>query len=306
MNQQDDALSNETALALLNVIAPGSSLIAVRPLAGSFSNFTHLVEFDAASGLRTRIVVRRYAIFGQCDRGEKARREFRTLELLQGNDIPAPQPLYLDQQGTLLGTPGIVTSYVPGQLVMESADPLSWARSLAVMLARIHSISCGGAAKDFLLDADSEATWFLRSGVVPAYMNAHPVGAVVWQAVHDLWPNRQAAPAMLVHIDYWSGNVLWKQGQIAAIVDWEEAACGEAGIDVAYCRMDMILGGMARAADEFLAVYEENTGRPVTNLGLWELAAAARPMFNPEGWITESPTKERFRQFVADAMKRAS
>jgi aminoglycoside phosphotransferase (APT) family kinase protein len=114
----------------------------------------------------------------------------------------------------------------------------------------------------------------------------------------------QQAPVGLVHIDYWSGNVLWKAGRIAAVVDWEEAAFGDPGIDVAYCRMDMFLLGMREAADEFLSAYEAEMGQRVANLGFWELAAAVRPMYNPKGWITESPSKERFRDFIADARRR--
>jgi hypothetical protein len=28
-------------------------------------------------------------------------------------------------------------------------------------------------------------------------------------------------------------------------------------------------------------------------------------MFNPEGWITESPAREEFRSFIANARRRA-
>lgn len=42
----------------------------------------------------------------------------------------------------------------------------------------------------------------------------------------------------LVHLDDWRGNVLWDRGQTTAVVDWEEAACGDPVVDVAYCRDD--------------------------------------------------------------------
>jgi aminoglycoside phosphotransferase (APT) family kinase protein len=109
-----------------------------------------------------------------------------------------------------------------------------------------------------------------------------------------------------VHIDYWPGNVLWHRGHIAAIVDWEEAAYGDPGIDVAYCRMELALSGMGHVADAFLRAYEAQRGRQVENLAFWELAAAARPMFSPEVRITESPAREAFRRFIAGARERAS
>ena len=295
-----------TVHALLDLIAPGSVLLAIDSLPGSYSNYTHLVDARSAEGSVFRIVVRRYAVFGTYDRGEKARREFETLELLQENGVPAPQPLFLDEDGSTLGIPGIVTSYVSGRQIHTPPDPISWARALATMLARIHQVPCDVEAMSFLLDANAEASWFLRSGAVPDYMNAHPDGAAVWQMVHDLWPNRQRVAGSLVHIDYWSGNILWDQDRIAAVVDWEEAAHGDPGIDVAYCRMDMFLSDLGPAADEFLEAYEAGVGRSVPNLGLWELVAAARPMFHADGWVSESPGRERFRRFIAQAMTRAA
>lgn len=299
-------LSKKAARALLDMIAPGSTVLAIDSLPGSFSNFTNLVEARSAGGSAFRIVVRRYAVFGSYDRGEKARREFKTLELLQENGIPVPRPLHLDEEGMLLGGPGIVTDYVPGEMLTSSADPLSCARALATMLSRIHSIPCDAEAKGFLLDANTEATWFASSDTVPDYMAVHPDGATVWQTVRDLLPEALSVPPTLVHTDYWMGNVLWDRRRITAVVDWEEAAYGDPGIDVAYCRMDMFLNGMGRrTADEFLNVYEAEMGRRVANLGFWELAAAARPMHHPEGWVTGWPAGERFRQFIADATERA-
>ena len=125
----------------------------------------------------------------------------------------------------------------------------------------------------------------------------------MWRTVRDRLPGLRLASPALVHIDYWPGNILWDRGRITAVVDWEEAAYGDPGIDVAYCRMEMVLEGMGQAADEFLAVYEAEMGH-VANLGFWELTAAARPMADPVGWVSESPEKKRFRQFIADAKKR--
>ena len=304
-DEQSDLPSPEAIRALLGIIAPASTLSAIHPLAGSYSNSTHLVEALAADGSQTLTVVRRY-VHG--NRAQKARVEAKTLEFLQGYGVPAPVPLYLDEDGAIMGAPGIVTSYVAGKPLMSPSDhpagSLEWARSLATMLARIHSVPCV-SAKGFLLDANSEATWFLHPGLVPGYMNAHPNGSMLWHAVHNLLPVLQPVEPGLVHLDYWRGNVLWDQGQITAVVDWEEAAYGDPAIDVAYCRMEMIITGMIAEANEFLRVYEAEIGQRVLNLGFWELAAAARPMTDIAAWITEPSKGQRFRQFIADAKRKA-
>ncbi len=301
----NNTLSQESVQKLLDILYPGSQALAIDLAPGSYSNFTHIVTARRAHGAEFRIVVRRYQAFGPYDRGQKARREFAALQCAYQNGIPAPQPLYLDDAGDLLGIPGIVTPYVAGAQVETPPDPIAWARALAEMLARIHAVPVDHTPRSLLLDANNEASWFVHSENVPEFMQAHPDGERVWQAVKTGLPRLEPVPPTLVHVDYWPGNILWEGDRISAVVDWEEAALGDPAIDVAYCRMDIILRGYFEAADEFLQAYEAAAGRPVQNLGLWELAAAARPMFLPQGWIDVSPQKEYFAQFIAQAEKRS-
>jgi aminoglycoside phosphotransferase (APT) family kinase protein len=305
MNKVNNPPSPESLQIILETINPGATFIAIHTLEGDFSNSTHLVDARASDGSLFQIVTRRYAIFGDYDRGEKARREFKTLQLLSAEGLPVPEPIYLDDTGELLGSPGIITRYMPGKLIMAEPYPAQWAESLAKTLARIHAVPMNASNSTFLLDANNEALWFMKSkDSMPKYIRDHPKGSVLWQAILDFVPTLKRADPSLVHIDYWSGNILWDNGVISAVLDWEEAARGDPGIDVAYCRMDLILCGMSEAADRFLAAYENITGKPVVNLGLWELAAAVRPMDNPDGWISESPAKERFADFVDAAIQR--
>src|SRR6185436_10263437 len=143
-------LQAEKILVLLKRVAPGSSLVNVELLPGSFSNHTHLVEAHLPNGKTYKIVVRRYKIFGDYDRGEKARREIKTFELLNQNQVPAPQALLLDKTGEILRAPGIVTGFVEGSLILEApANVMDWARKLGRMLAKIHSIPCGKEEQSF-------------------------------------------------------------------------------------------------------------------------------------------------------------
>ena len=87
-------------------------------------------------------------------------------------------------------------------------------------------------------------------------------------------------------------------------MDWEEAGYGEPGSDVAYFRMGMNLVGHPAAAEAFLDAYEAATDQRVEHLAFWELAAAVRPIYAPHGWIDASPFQERFRQFVANALRK--
>ena len=143
------SLADLTARTLLARIAPGSALLGVGPLPGSFSNDTQVVRARTPAGEQVSLVVRRYVIFGDYDRGEKARREFRAIQLALSHDSPSPEPLLLDDTGAILGSPGIVTRLVPGALRLEpGADPLPWVRAMAVTLARLHAVPCGAAVPE--------------------------------------------------------------------------------------------------------------------------------------------------------------
>ncbi len=102
MSQGNAAPSQDSLQSVLEIIKPGSRFVAIHPLEGDFSNSTHLVGARTADGSLFQIVCRRYAISGDYDRGDKARREFKTLQLLKKHGLPVPEPLYLDDTGAIL------------------------------------------------------------------------------------------------------------------------------------------------------------------------------------------------------------
>lgn len=295
-------LSDQTASSLLNILKPGSELTSIAVADESFSNYTHIVTATLKDDSPYKVVVRRYKVFGDYDRGEKARREFKTFQLLNRHNVPAPVALFLDDTGMLLSIPGIVTRFVEGSLMMDApTDPLDWARKLARTLAKIHSIPCGEEEQRFLLKGNSEALWFLNHDAPPKYMQEYPGGADVWRLLKNLHAKFQPDAPALMHIDYWSGNILWHENEIAAVIDWEEAAYGDPAYDAAYARMNMILMGLPDVADEFISVYVSQTGRMLKNLNFWELAASARPMTDPVDWkVDQSPGMTVFQNFIEE------
>ncbi len=107
-----------------------------------------------------------------------------------------------------------------------------------------------------------------------------------WHTVHDLRPEIAVVEPTLVHVDYWSGNLLGSGDQVSAVVDWEEAGYGDPAIDVAYSVMELFLEGLDDDADDFLRTYHRETGRTLANLAYWKLAASARPMMDLDGWLS--------------------
>ena len=307
MDRQQNWPSQDSVSTLLKIILPTGTTFTIHELAGSYSNHTHLIEAETVEKTIKRFVLRRYAGNGD-ERAKKARREYETLKLLRAHQVPVPNPLYIDEEGLVLYSPGIVTEFVNGHLIEAQPESKEWANRVglaAKMLAQIHATPYPETAKEFLWDGNIDAVWFLESGEVPPYMKEHPDGILVWNAVHELFPHIDPIVPRLAHLDYWSGNMLWNQGEISAVVDWEDSGYGDPGVDVAYCRMELFLEGMDDAADEFLRVYETHAGQPVANLGIWELAVVVRPMRELDQWLTRPLMDQRFRRFIANAIERS-
>ncbi len=62
--------------------------------------------------------------------------------------------------------------------------------------------------------------------------------------------------AVLLHGDFWPGNVLWKDEKIVDVIDWEDAKLGDPLADLAISRLDILLTFGTRAMDEFTHRYE--------------------------------------------------
>jgi aminoglycoside phosphotransferase (APT) family kinase protein len=233
----------------------------------------------------------------------RARVEYQALRWLHLHQRPAPEPVFLDDSGELLGSPGLVTRYLPGSPIVYPPYPPGWGQQMALTLASIHAYPCDASAQIFLLDGNCGALWFRQTGSMPGWLAADPDGLLIWEMIERLLPHQEKTTPKLVHSDFWGGNVLCQEGKITAVVDWEEASYGDPGVDVAYCLMNLVLCGLDEDAVDFLNTYVLQTGGPIANLVLWKLAAAARPILDPLGWyFYASPVKERFRLFVQETI----
>lgn len=244
-----------------------------------------VIEAQSAGGAPFSVAVKCYQSgIGQAR--ERASLEFQTLRLLQQYDVPVPIPLHLDEAGTFFGLPSMVTSFVTGKQQFAADDPTACVRELAQTLVKIHAVPIGSSEKQWLQDANHEVLWFRNKGVMPDYMLDHPAGLQIWNRIEQLLPQRQPVAPTFVHTDYWIGQVLWEQGRITAVLDWEEAGYGDPGYDLAYCTLDLCLGPLGpAAANQFIQFYEAEVGHTIANLELWQYAVVPRVLHNP-GWVS--------------------
>ena len=296
---------------IVEAVAPGHRLLSVTPAQAAFTNTVQILDTVSPAGNRLRLVVKRMT---DDPDPERATADFHGLRIARKYGIPAPEPLLLDAAGELLGAPGIVTTFVDGTQNANPSDPIAWARDVAELLLRIHDARPNADDRRHIYDGKEMGLYFL-SGDWPERMAGHPLSDTIYNVIRELREGLVADRPVFLHMDYWPGNILWVDGRISAVVDWDAAAYGDPALDVGYFRMDAYLRGIKEAADPFLEYYQASSG-PVRNLGFWELACAARPLPDPAAWIPEPgdlgdllvPVERAhtdYYEFVSNAIRRA-
>lgn len=190
---------------------------------------------------------------------ENVRREARVLAGLAATGVPAPRLLAADPDGHGCGDAALLMTRLPGRIQLNPADPERWIGEMATMLARIH---------DATVAAPKAESW----------LDELPLEVPIWTRRPGLWRQaidlvRGAAPAVescFIHRDYHQFNLLWTGDRLTGVVDWVEASCGSADIDVAHCRLNLAVLYSAGHAERFRLAYQAITGRAVDRW--WDVA----------------------------------
>ena len=258
------ALPSSGALEEVCRLAGSSAVIrGVTPLHGGQHADTWRVDTDHPA---TTVVVRQFPP------GDAAAvNEQRVLTMLDGLNGLAPAPLGSDVSGRWSEHPTSLIGWLDGGADITPTDPKSWAQELGRGLAIVHAVT-----GDWLASLPS-VTDRARS---PSARLDGPLAP----RVRTAWARVTAAPQVLTHCDYWSGNVVWRASRLAGIVDWSAAARGPRGYDLGWCRLDLVLLFDEHVANVFLAGYEEAIGATIADVALWDGWALARSYRSVETW----------------------
>lgn len=201
-----------------------------------------------------------------------AANEQRALRALDGLGGLAPVPLGGDLTGRWSERPTSLVSWLDGRADITPADPEEWARELGRALAAVHAVPGE-------LLAELPSVFEGRGG------SEEILGGPLAAEVRSRWSQLVASPEVLTHGDYWSGNVVWRDGRLTGIVDWSGGSRGPRGYDLGWCRLDLVLLFDEQTADDFLAAYEAEAGQAVGEIRLWDRWAAARSDDAVGSWV---------------------
>jgi aminoglycoside phosphotransferase (APT) family kinase protein len=296
-------------------IDPGSRLRRAWPLRGGISAQMTAFEIEQPDGRAQRLIVRQPGETTLKRNPNAAADEFKLLQVLSAAGLPVQAPHLLDEAGEILAAPYLVIEYIDGEPVFSPSDPDDFVLQLASQLARIHRLQGSRAGLSFLpKQAERVATTFAAR---PAALDVSLDERRIRKTLEPVWPLPQANEPVLLHGDFWPGNIIWREGRIAAVIDWEDAELGDLLYDVAVSRLDILWAFGIEAMHAFTARYRAMTAADFANLPYWDLYAALRPVSHfaewAEGWpafgrtdITEATMRDGHRRFTAQAFEKLS
>lgn len=243
---------------------------------------------------------------GQAGAAGEQEREVRGIHLARAGGVPVANVIATraDEHATML-----LIEYVDGTSIQPTEpDPIRLA-ALGAMAARISAVALDGAGLPMVthpipsVDFDELR---VRSGPQPLLVAAQ-------ERIAAMVPDD---PIGFVHGDLWSGNTLWRGPHLAAVIDWDCAGGGAAGVDLGSLRCDAAMCHGLPAADLVLEGWERASGEPARSLAYWDVVAALSTP--PEiDWfadaiagmtgrpdLTRDLLRERRDAFLADALDR--
>jgi aminoglycoside phosphotransferase (APT) family kinase protein len=194
--------------------------------------------------------------------------EAAAIGLAASAGIPVPAVLSTDD-GASCGVPLMLMEYLPGTSHIPRERDDRHLRILGAAAARIHAIDLEPSdclpARDRPIAEVDFARIRREQGASPLLLEAERIVA-----------NDQPAGERtgFVHGDLWHGNTLWDGGTLTALIDWDMAGAGAAGVDLGSLRCDAALAYGPEAAGEILAGWEESAGRAAANVAYWDAVAA--------------------------------
>ena len=285
--------------SLVQTIDPGATLLRTWPLRGGMSSGMTAFEIRTTGGATRRLVRRSSSAYALQDNPRAAAIEYDLLRSLRARGLRVPAPVHFDAGGEQSAQPYLVVEYVDGAPEFAPTDPHDFVTRMATGLAEIHRVD---AAQSPVAALSQYAPIAVRQRGRDEASRVMDVGAVRAR-LDAAAPLPQRNRSALLHGDYWAGNVVWKDGRIAGVIDWEEARVGDPVIDVAISRLDVLWLLGADAMDAFTDVYRGLTDVDLRDLPLWDLDAALRPSFNIGEWAAAWP--ELGRPDITEATMRA-
>jgi aminoglycoside phosphotransferase (APT) family kinase protein len=205
------------------------------------------------------------------------RDEFAVLRALESTSIAAPPVLWMDEDGSVLGSPSLIMSRMQGEcdpLVLTSDRPeaarLALAGDFLTLLVQVQEVDWRRLGLDTALKDPGPGAGSAELDRWEGELRRVALEPVPEMELVLRWLRERVRPSgrtVLVHGDFKPGNALISGGRISALLDWETAHLGDPLEDLGWItnpvrsKEHQIAGRWERA--DIVAAYSAATGMAV-------------------------------------------
>jgi len=289
--------------AAAELIIPDVASVQVEALEGGSSAFVARLELESPSSGQRWVVFRQHTDrTGKDHTSGVALKEFHLTRALAqaGFEVAAPLALHTDAPSS---GPWLVSEWVEGSTVVSEAEVGDALVQMSQFLARLHAMD--------LARLDGVDLAFIEDPVaaLPRYLKNDEIGEVVQQALAE-GVRRRPNPHVLVHGDFWPGNVMFDRGRLVAVLDWEDAQLGDPLADLACARVELTCAYGHHASELFSAAYLEAVRRlscelDEHDLALWDVYVSVTALSGMHLWGL-SPAEESARRATTNQFLRTA
>ncbi|MFK7916734.1 MAG: phosphotransferase family protein [Ilumatobacter sp.] len=259
-------------------VMPDVVSVALEPLAGGSSAFVAVLVLESAAGVQRRVVFRQHTDrTGKEHNGLVASKEFHLTQELAGEGLAVARPLALHGSEACDG-PWLVSEWVEGTTHVAAHDLDSALLQMGDYLARLHHV------KPDRLSAPGIAQIEDPVEALPEHLLDDQIGRSI-KHVLSAGVERRPNPSVLLHGDFWPGNVMFESGRLVAVVDWEDAKWGDPLVDLACARVELACAYGAEASGRFTASYlASNLQLDEHDLPLWDIYVSSTALSAMHRW----------------------
>lgn len=229
----------------------------VKRLMGGYSKETYIVALNSKVG--PSIIVIRKDGYG-LPTGSSVINEFNVLQEAHAARVPTPKPLWLEADTGHFGAAYMAVDFVKGKpahlnVPEDQETQLKWARSLARTLAHLHRST---ARSDIdVRDTIRSDIQDLQKRVRDRERSPHPGVSFGLSWLTNHLDDLAGRPVCRIHGDVGFHNILMRDNDILALLDWEFSHFSDPVEDLIYVKLFL---DQINAWQAFLDVYEAESG----------------------------------------------
>lgn len=272
----------------------GEPVIRSVPLKGGISSKMTKFELENIKSVISRQITNQQWLKDEPDLIEH---EEQALRVLESMSIPTPDFI----ASSTPNLHALLMTELPGNVRLDLEDfPLSF-EQLASTLHEIHQ-----TAIPITFNWTYASYIDVEKVKVPSWSNEQNS----WSVAIDFVSSHSAHfDPVFIHRDYHPTNILWEGNKLSGVVDWINACRGPALVDVAHCRINLVMLYGLEVADQFLEAYLHYSQSPYTPywdiLGYFDFVDEHLDIY--DGWtalghsnLTQQIMRQRSDEYIND------